>query len=340
MRLELKRRHVLLAVALASIVALCPLSNASGTTWHVRKDGTGDTGSLAAAIASAQSGDSILVGPGGYSIDRGYNVSKPLHIVSEQGPTVTIIWNSSCGDYGVPCPGSWGFYMHDFTGSFTIRGFTIKSSGDCMEIVCPWYDGCGIAVYNASGNIADNVLLGLQGHGGDVRGSSTIVFEGNLIRQNLHGGLTVSDGAAVEIRSNTFSEGAPYYWAHVEVWDTGSSVNAHHNIFANSPGEGVRSETAGATVVLECNDFWNNAQGNCGGVLVDAVGTNGNIGADPLFCGVAGSGNFYLQAGSPCAGPNVPSACSGQGMGCFPASCTVAVEQRSWGSIKSLFEKK
>lgn len=337
----MKIRNIRLTIAVASIVALCSLSNASGKTWHVRQDGTGDTSSLAAAIASAQAGDSILVGPGDYSIYQGYSVSKPLHIVSEQGPDVTIIENFSCCCVGAPCPGSWGFWVHDFNGSFTIRGFTIKSSGDCLEIVCPYYDGCGIAVYNASGIIVDNILFGMHGRGGDVRGLSTIVFEGNLIRQNLHVGMMVSDGAAVEIRSNTFSEGhryyGEYYSAHVGIYDATSSVSIHHNIFANSPARAITCYASGATVVIECNDFWNNAKGNCGGVLVDPVGTNGNIGADPLFCGV---GVFTIRANSPCAEAQVPSVCSGLRMGCFPVNCPVAVRESSWGSIKSIYGDK
>lgn len=309
-------------------------------TWHVRQDGTGDTSSLADAIAAAADGDSILVGPGSYTTDGGYVVNKPLHIASEQGPTVTTIRNFSCIGVGGPCLGSWGFYVHDINGYFTIRGFTIRQNGDCQELICPYYDGCGIAIENASGTVSGNIIYDNYSQGADVRGSCSVVFDRNLVRGNNGLGITVSEGAAVEIRSNTFSEGGPYYWAHVEVWDASSSVNIHHNIFANSPGKGVKSETLDAPVVLGCNDFWNNAQGNCGGVLVDPVGTNGNIGADPLFCGVPGSGNFYLQSSSPCAGQNVPSACSGQSMGCFPAMCTVAVKQQSWGSIKSLFENQ
>lgn len=336
----MKRRNILLAIAVVSIVTLSSLSNASGETWHVRLDGTGDTSSLATAIASAQAGDSILVGPGRHSGGRGFVVAKPLHIVSEQGPEVTTITNHSCIGVGGPCLGSWGFYVHDFSGRFTIRGFTITNCGDCAEIICPYYDGCGVAVQNASGSVEDNIIFDLHCQGADVRGSSSVVFDGNLIRSNNYVGITISGGAAVEIRSNTFSEGWQWYQAHVEVWDAASSANIHHNIFANSPGMGIENEIPGATVILECNDFWNNAKGNCGGVLGDPVGTNGNIGADPMFCGVAGSGNFYLQSGSPCAGQNVPAACSGQGMGCYLATCTVDVKQESWGSIKSLFKKK
>ncbi|MGD1048412.1 MAG: right-handed parallel beta-helix repeat-containing protein [Candidatus Krumholzibacteriaceae bacterium] len=336
----MKRRNIRFTIAVASIVALCPLSSASGKTWHVRQDGTGDTSSLATAIASAQAGDSILVGPGSYTTDGGYVVNKPLHIASEQGPTVTTIRNFSCIGVGGPCLGSWGFWVHDFGGSFTIRGFTIERNGDCQELICPAYDGCGIAVHDASGIVANNIIYDNNDQAADVRGSCSVVFEGNLIRGNNAVGISVLEGATVEIRSNTFSEGRQYYSTHVEIFDATSSVNIHHNIFANSPGKGVKNETPGATVILECNDFWNNAQGNCGGVLVDPVGTNGNIGADPLFCGVPGSGNFYLQSGSPCAGPNVPGACSGQGMGCYPTTCTVAVKQQSWGSMKSLFENQ
>jgi len=312
-------------------------AGASSKTWHVRQDGTGDTSSLAAAIASAQDGDSILVGPGAYQTYQGFIVSKPLHIISEQGPVVTTISNHSCIGVGGPCLGSWGFWVHDFSGSFTIRGFTIERNGDCQELICPYYDGCGVAIHGASGAVADNIIYDNYGLAADIRGSCSVVFEGNLIRANNVVGIWVGEGAAVEIRSNTFSEGGPYYWTHVEIFDATSSVNIHHNIFANSPGKGVKNETPGATVVLECNDFWNNAQGNCGGTLGDAVGANGNIGADPLFCGV---GIFTIRANSPCAEAQVPSPCSSLRMGCYPVDCPVGVKSSSWGTVKSLFRAR
>jgi len=328
--------HSLPATFILSLILLCGsfCTDASSTTWHVRQDGTGDTSSLATAIASALGGDSILVGPGGYSIYQGFTVSKPLHIVSEQGPEVTVIANHSCIGVGGPCLGSWGFWVHDFSGSFTIRGFTIQNCGDCLELICPDYDGSGIAVQDASGIVADNILSDNHSWGGAVRGSCSVVFERNLIRTNISMGITVYDGAAVEIRSNTFSEGSPYYAGHVWIYGATSNVSIHHNIFANSPGKGIVNQTPGATVIIECNDFWNNAKGNYGGTLGDPVGTNGNIGADPLFCG---AGIFTIRADSPCAETQVPSACSGLSMGCYPVDCPVGVKSTSWGNLKSLF---
>ena len=73
--------------------------------------------------------------------------------------------------------------------------------------------------------------------------------------------------------------------------------------------------------------------------MPDQTGINGNICLDPLFCGVPGSGNFYLQADSPCAAANVPELCNANKIGCYPVNCSVDTKENSWGEIKKIFNK-
>ena len=90
---------------------------------------------------------------------------------------------------------------------------------------------------------------------------------------------------------------------------------------------------------MHCNDLWNNTPpGNYAG-MPDLTGIDGTITADPLFYGAIGSGNYYLQAVSPCAAQNAPGFCNDERMGCYPVGCEVGTEEESWGKTKSLFKK-
>jgi len=103
-------------------------------------------------------------------------------------------------------------------------------------------------------------------------------------------------------------------------------------------GVAVSATTPASQIVFECNDVWGNAPANYAGTLTDQTGINGNISHDPLFCGIPGSGNYYLQDSSPCAKSHVPGHCVGFRMGYYPEKCTVGVKRDSWGSIKSLLK--
>lgn len=57
---------------------------------------------------------------------------------------------------------------------------------------------------------------------------------------------------------------------------------------------------------------------------------------DPQFCGVPGSGDYFLQADSPCA-PGRIEYCGL--IGPLPVACgSVAVEDKTWGAIKEMYK--
>ena len=74
---------------------------------------------------------------------------------------------------------------------------------------------------------------------------------------------------------------------------------------------------------------------------IDASATNLNFSLDPHFCGIPGSGNYFLQSTSPCLGANNPFGPFPFDIGPLGVGCgTVRVEQRTWGGIKALYRNR
>jgi hypothetical protein len=64
---------------------------------------------------------------------------------------------------------------------------------------------------------------------------------------------------------------------------------------------------------------------------------NGNFFLDPEFCGVPGSGNYFLKSTSPCLPENNPFGVPVL-IGPLPQGCgSVAVEEKTWGGVKALY---
>jgi hypothetical protein len=89
--------------------------------------------------------------------------------------------------------------------------------------------------------------------------------------------------------------------------------------------------------VIECNNVFNASQ-KYGGDCPDQTGINGNISVDPQFCGIPGSGNYYLQSNSPCAPGHHPDGTACGQIGAFGVACgSVATKETTWGGLKALY---
>ena len=100
-------------------------------------------------------------------------------------------------------------------------------------------------------------------------------------------------------------------------------------------GPGVASHEGYAE--LACCDVFGNAGGDWVGTIADQYGVNGNICKDPLFCDPE-SGNFELDAASPCA-PFSPPNSECDLVGAWPVGCGVTpVTPTTWGAIKALYD--
>ncbi|MCH7549144.1 MAG: hypothetical protein IH969_06370 [Candidatus Krumholzibacteriota bacterium] len=63
-----------------------------------------------------------------------------------------------------------------------------------------------------------------------------------------------------------------------------------------------------------------------------------NFSLDPEFCGVPGSGNYFLQSSSPCAPGNDPFGGGCGLIGPLPVGCgAVPTEKTTWGAIKARY---
>lgn len=166
-------------------------------------------------------------------------------------------------------------------------------------------------------------------------------IEYNLFRQNqsaLGGGVYCNNFSAGPIRYNTFDENIADSGGGAAVYCTNySAPPISNNIVANSPA-GNPVETKNDSVpTIGCCCFFNNAGGNS--LPLGAIDGGANFALDPEFCGIDGSGNYFLQADSPCAPGNTPAAQQCGQIGAFSVSCgTTSVKEKTWGAIKTRYQ--
>jgi parallel beta-helix repeat protein len=248
------------------------------------------------AIDIANTGDTILVGPGTYY--ENVMVTKDGLSLIGSGADVTII--DGQGKYNVV----YKPYSYSIS-TFTIEGFTIRnsnSSGSLPGGAGIHLDGdgtyiirrnkiqdnyVGIAVWNHWGPvviiedsvISNNIWDGIEGYCGDM------IMSGNTIAFNGASGYSDDAGA-----------GAKYFVNNVIVSNGAYGINP----YATTPR------------YIAYNDVWNNSEGDFYETgyffpptpFTPSPGT-GEISADPLFVDAAGR-DYHLSEGSPCidAGTN------------------------------------
>ncbi len=201
----------------------------------------------------------------------------------------------------------------------------------------------GLYVNYSSPTLVDNVIRDNEalGSGGaiycDHYGSALI--ERNVIHGNrcghYGGGITIWQGATPLVRSNTIVANVATLGGGGIYVTTNSRPEIARNIVAlHAAGNGIMRGDQESTLVLSCNDLWENAPANYAGWL-DPTGTDGNIALDPLFCD-SGSFDFRIADVSPCAPDHSPEGCALIGaldVGCGPT----AIEAASWGLIKTRY---
>jgi hypothetical protein len=198
--------------------------------------------------------------------------------------------------------------------------------------VAPVGVDCGGASITLENNLVSNTNLAARLNG--LVG--TCVITGNVLFNQYSGALSLSDdnNATITIEANTIdltTGGAAIFC------QAGSSPAIRRNIIVRSIS-GIRCEIS-SFPFIECNDIVA-SQGRYVGGCSDQTGLNGNISADPQFCGLPGSGNYALQVDSPCAPGNHPNGSSCGRIGARDAACgAVATKAATWGAIKALYRR-
>ncbi len=349
-------------------------STGSATTWYVKPDGTGDAPTIQAAIDSAVSGstvpgDTVLLADGTYTGEGNWQINyngKIIVVHSESGePELCVI----------DCHGlTWGFRFVSGEGpGAVLEGVTVTNgstgSASAVQISAssPTLRNCIFS------NNYSSPPPGVAG-GGAMFIKGNILIVTNIEDCKFIGNSSFgSGGAAVISEASVSFDGCEFYnnWSNAgnggAIYTNISSwASFYHCTFAEnsaSPGglggaigvsssnilldntiiafsaEGEAVYCMGTySVGVNCCDIYGNAGGDWVGCLSGLAGSNGNFETDPQFCGVAGSGNFYLQADSPCAPGNHPDGYGCGLIGAYAVNCgSVPVEQKSWGQIKALY---
>lgn len=186
-------------------------------------------------------------------------------------------------------------------------------SGNSATMV-DWADGGGMFLYESSPTLIDCTFSDnfAEDHGGGLMcsGHSSpsleyCVFYGNSAAYG--GGISCWGTSSPDITSCTLSGNSGANGGGLTSGRNSAPTLENTIIAFSTSGAGVGSVENG-TATLTCCDVYGNAGGDWVGIIAGQYGLNGNISADPLFCGPA-SGDFSISEYSPCAPDHSPPGC-------------------------------
>jgi len=283
-------------VSITIIMALCA-APASAVTWYVHPGGAGDALTIQGGVNLAASGDIVLVASGTYTGAGNVNVNFG-------GKAIAVTSESGAYFTVIDCQNTaQGFiFENGETSSSVLDGFTIRNGSGVK----------GGAIYcdEVSVTIRHNILI-------------------NNYASTSGGAIHAKKGAAL-IYNNTLDGNNSPVGGGIS-FQGPSSPQVYQNIICNSAAGGAFSCAGSFGGLVACNDVYANTGGN----TICAGGNGTNFSLDPLFCGIPGSGNFFLQQTSPCAPAFSPCA---QPIGALDVQCQVtATSPVSWGKVKNLY---
>jgi hypothetical protein len=222
-------------------------------------------------------------------------------------------------------------------------------------------NACGAVICRTGGSahIARNLITGMRTRAISV-GEAAPLIEENDFRGNSEGVFLSSLTQTPIVINNVFYNTG---FTAIELLDNPSAFIENNTIDVVRDGQfGAITCQAGSNAVIrkniltrvvkgilcllsstptiECNNLYD-IQIPYAGDCTDQTGINGNISIDPQFCGAPDSGNYLLQADSPCAPGNHPDGYNCGQIGAKGVGCAnTPVSTATWGSLKALFRKE
>jgi hypothetical protein len=251
-----------------------------------------------------------------------------LACVAGSGPIFercSIAWNRS-GD------GGGGAYLEDSDPTFIdclVFSNDADASGGGIQAEGSSFLMQHSDVYeNSAGSMGGGVYLG-QSSAADW---ALVTVFGN--RATSSGGGVAIDASSPTFTGCTLAENSAFT-AGAGILVSGASAAVFDKVIVayNTLTEAVT--VTGGSATFECSDIFGNLAGNWTAPIDGQLGQTGNLSANPEFCGVDSSGNYYLQMDSPCAPSN--NGCSSL-IGSRIIDCGfISVDPTSWSSVKSYY---
>lgn len=235
-----------------------------------------------------------------------------------------------------------------FTGNLALQGAAVYCEGGA-----PRFESCvfsGNQASNDGGGLAAtggaNVTLSgcrLErngaGYGGAIQvdqaniAMSGCVFFANVASQR-GGAVYGGDHASLNLAACTLAYNAAPTGAGLSLVTSASADLVQSIVAFGAVGEAVELRFS-ASATASCSDIYGNAGGDWTGPLAALEGQDGNLSADPRFCGDAESGDLGLADDSPCT--DTASACGA--MGAAPVTCSGQGRSNavSIGAVKVLY---
>jgi hypothetical protein len=305
------------ALVIAAMLLILWLASADSRTWHVLTDGTGDAPTLQAAIDSAQAGDTVIVGSGIHGVEHMLLCSSKsnLAILGEE-PEGSATISGTTDD---------SLFEVEWSSNIIIKRLVFSNCPLSLD-----WTFLSLLEYNIFCNLSP--ILVIAGGSNEIRNNKI---------NSCGTGIFCADYTDVSIHHNliVYNTGTSAPGDGCGILLDAGSYSIFCNIIVNN-NWGIRSNAM--SMNINCNNVWGNQIKDYDlEFLPDPTGTNGNISADPQFCGVSPelSGNFYLQSDSPCAPGNHPNGFECGLIGRYPVGCgATSSERSSWGSIKAMFK--
>jgi predicted outer membrane repeat protein len=234
----------------------------------------------------------------------------------------------------------------DFSGgAIANRGTGSSIETNTFELNTAMNDGGAIycdqsATSSISTNEFHNNSAG--GNGGAIAWvTSSVTVEFNLFKENsavLGGAIYCNDLASGGIDRNTFDMNDASSGSGGAIYCTNfSAPPIAKNIFSNSTTGNAVGTGNDSVPLISCCCFYNNEGGDL--LPPGSFDGGGNFIGDPEYCGIPASGNYYLQADSPCTPGNHPNGASCETIGAMPVSCgTTSTKLKTWGAIKDRYK--